>query len=114
LLDLQTATITLSLDLIPNPSARLDSAMPISKSTSRKSRKNEINYDKLEPRKLLASDAGTSHDAALVNEVLLQELVVKQPRLIAGPNHFAIDNQSDSEAIESKRKRINNNQNQED
>ena len=46
----------------------------------------------------------SAKDAELVNEVLLEELVTKQPRLIAGPNlpaiedHSAIDTQQRLEA----------------
>ena len=46
-----------------------------------------------------ASARGTS-DSELINEVLMQELVAKQPRLIAGPNRPAIELLSPSEAQE--------------
>ena len=46
-----------------------------------------------------ASTRGTS-DSELINEVLMQELVAKQPRLIAGPNRPAIELLSPSEAQE--------------
>ena len=36
----------------------------------------------------------SAKDAELVNEVLLEELVTKQPRLIAGPNHPVIEHHS--------------------
>ena len=53
-----------------------------------------------------ASTRGTA-DAELINDVLIQELVAKQPRLIAGPNRPAIEPHSAPEA----RERLGNNNN---
>ena len=53
-----------------------------------------------------ASTRGTA-DAELINDVLIQELVAKQPRLIAGPNRPAIELHSASET----RERLGNNNN---
>jgi len=48
-----------------------------------------------------AATKGTN-DAEVVNEILIQELVAKQPRLIAGPNRPAIKLNSCVKAIDSK------------
>jgi len=50
---------------------------------------------------LIWSAARNGRDAELVNEVLVHELVSKRPRLIAGPNHPAIQNRTSTGAIES-------------
>jgi hypothetical protein len=60
-----------------------------------------------------ASTRGTN-DAELVNEVLMQELVSKQPRLIAGPNRPAIESKSTLRAVKSDCDENSNNQYQED
>ncbi len=49
-----------------------------------------------------------ANDAELINEVLMQELVAKQPRLIAGPNRPAIERHQRS--VESERIGNSNNQ----
>ena len=45
---------------------------------------------------LIWASTRSTDDAELLNEVLMQELVSKQPRLIAGPNRPAIELQPDS------------------
>ena len=51
---------------------------------------------------LIWASTRNTQDAELVNEVLMQELVAKQPRLIAGPNRPAIEHQPNHNAGEAE------------
>ena len=55
----------------------------------------------------------SAKDAELVNEVLLEELVTKQPRLIAGPNLPAIEDHSAIDTQQSLGAEQNSTTNQE-
>lgn len=51
---------------------------------------------------LIWSATRSGRDTELVNEVLMHELVSKRPRLIAGPNHPAMQGGTCTNAIESE------------